>query len=66
MVKHLRFLLMGMLVMLGMSAYAEDIIWQEDWSGVTDVKINPASFNSNYTFTGTVLNEDGTEWHHVL
>ena len=51
---------MGMLVMLGMSAYAEDIIWQEDWSGVTDVKINPASFNSNYTFTGTVLNEDGT------
>ena len=51
---------MGMLVMLGMSAYAEDIIWQEDWSGVTDVKIDPASFNSNYTFTGTVLNEDGT------
>lgn len=52
MVKNLRFLLMGMLVMLGMSAYAEDIIWQEDWTDVTDVKIDPASFNSNYTFMG--------------
>lgn len=59
MVKNLRFLLMSMLVMLGMSAYAEDIIWQEDWTGVTDVNINPASFNSNYTFTGTVLDESG-------
>ena len=51
---------MGMLVMLGMSAYAEDIIWQEDWSAVTDFKADPATFNSNYTFTGTVLNGDGT------
>lgn len=53
MVKNLRYVLMSMLVMLGMSAYAEDIIWQEDWTDVTDVKIDPASFNSNYTFTGS-------------
>ena len=35
MVKTLRFLLMSMLVMFGMSAYAEDIIWQEDFSTFT-------------------------------
>ena len=44
--------------MLGMSASAEDIIWQEDWSGVTEFKVNPSNFNPAYTFTGFVLNED--------
>lgn len=32
MVKNLRFLLLSMFIMLGYSAYAEDIIWQEDFS----------------------------------
>lgn len=49
-----------MLVMLGMSAMAEDIIWQEDWSGVTEFNADPSNFNANYTFTGSVLNADGT------
>lgn len=58
MVKNLRYVLMSMLVMFGMSAYAEDIIWQEDWSGVTNFDMNPNNFKSNYTFTGFVLNDD--------
>jgi D-sedoheptulose 7-phosphate isomerase len=60
MIKNLRYVLMGMLVMFGMSAMAEDIIWQEDWSEVTDFTMNPNIFKSNYTFTGSVLKEDGT------
>lgn len=58
--KNLRFVLMSMLMLVCGSAMAEDIIWQEDWSTVTDFKGNPNDFNSNYTFTGMVLNEDGT------
>ncbi len=63
--KTLRLLLMSMFVLFAGQAMAEDIIWQEDWSGVSSFaddpfKADPASFNSNYTFTGTVLNEDGT------
>lgn len=42
------------------SVMAEEIIWQEDWSSVTEFKINPENFNPNYTFTGTVLNDDGS------
>ena len=60
MVKNLRYVLMSMLVMFGMSAYAEDIIWQEDWSEVTDFTMNPNNFKSNYTFTGFELKEDQT------
>lgn len=60
MIKNLRYVLMGMLVMFGMSAMAEDIIWQEDWSEVTDFTMNPNIFKSNYTFTGSVLKDDGT------
>lgn len=56
---------MSMFMLFAGQAMAEDIIWQEDWSGVSSFtddpfKADPASFNSNYTFTGTVLNEDGT------
>ena len=49
-----------MLMMFGMTAMAEDIIWSEDWSTVTNFKMNPNEFNANYTFTGFVLNDDGT------
>ena len=56
---------MSMFVLFAGQAMAEDIIWQEDWSGVSSFtddpfKADPASFNSNYSFTGTVLNDDGT------
>ena len=61
MVKNLRLFLLSMVAMLGVtSAFAEDIIWQEDWSDVTDFNADPASFNANYSFTGTVLKDDGT------
>ena len=46
---------MSMLVMFGMSAYAEDIIWQEDWSSFTAE--DPNGVNENYTFTGTVYDD---------
>ncbi len=36
---------------------AEDVIWSEDWTGC-DPAVLPT--NSNYTFTGTVFNEDGS------
>ena len=63
--KTLRLLLMSTLVLFAGQAMAEDIIWQEDWSGVSTFaedpfKADPATFNTDYTFTGTVLNEDGT------
>ena len=51
---------MSALVLFAGQAFAEDIIWQEDWSGVTEFKVDPSTFNSNYTFTGTVLNDDGS------
>ena len=58
--KTLRTMFACMLMMFGMTAMAEDIIWSEDWSTVTNFKMNPNEFNANYTFTGTVLNDDGT------
>ena len=58
--KTLRYLFLGMFVMLGMNVFAEDIIWQEDWSGVTEFKVDPSNFNPNYTFTGFTLKEDGS------
>jgi hypothetical protein len=60
MMKNLRFFFLSMMVMLGMNAYAEDVIWQEDWSSVTEFKVDPSNFNSNYTFTGFTLKEDGS------
>ena len=61
--KSLRLFFLGLMAMVSFNAMAEDIIWAEDWSGVTeytsDFKKDPAGFNTNYTFAGTVLNEDG-------
>ena len=58
--KTLRTMFACMLMMFGMTAMAEDIIWSEDFSAVTDVNANPATLYPNYTFTGTVLKDDGT------
>ena len=54
----LRFSFVALMAMVFVPSFAEDIIWQEDWSGVTEFKVNPSSFNSNYVFTGFVLNDD--------
>lgn len=51
-------MLLSTLMLFAGQAFAEDIIWSEDWSSVTEYKVDPSSFNSNYTFTGMVLNED--------
>ena len=59
--KNLRYLFTAVLMMFGMTAMAEDIIWSEDWSGWTDyVKVDPNGINSNYTFTGTTFKDDNT------
>lgn len=62
--KNLRFMFTALLMMFGMTAMAEDVIWSEDWSSVNAEDIttnaNPATLFPNYTFTGSVLNEDGT------
>ena len=43
------------------NAMAENVIWQENWTGWTEqVKGVLDGVNPNYTFTGTVLKDDGT------
>ena len=65
-------MLMSTLMLFAGQAMAEDIIWQEDWSGVTEFKVDPSGYNANYTFTGTVFNDDGsfksgtTFWNEAL
>ena len=58
--KTLRLLLMSTMMLFAGQAFAENIIWSEDWSGVTEFKVDPSTYNPNYTFEGTVLNEDGS------
>jgi hypothetical protein len=58
MIKNLRYFMMSALMLICGSAFAEDIIWAEDWSGVTEFKVNPSGFQSNYSFTGFQLNDD--------
>ena len=56
--KFLRFSLVVLFAVLGTSnAMAEDIIWQEDWTGYS-IDVLPS--NSNYSFSGTVFNEDNS------
>ncbi len=56
--KILRYSLMAVLAVFGFgNAMAEDVIWSEDWTGC-DPAVLPT--NSNYSFTGTVFNEDGS------
>ncbi len=54
--KNLRYVLMSALMLVCSSALAENIIWQEDWTGY-DADVNPQGINANYTFTGTVVSE---------
>jgi len=58
--KNLRYLFTAVLMMFGMTAMAEDVIWSEDWSSVTEDNKVPQDVSSNYTSTGTVYNDDGT------
>ena len=59
--KNLRYLFTAVLMMFGMTAMAEDVIWSEDWAGWADhEKVDPNGINSNYTFTGTTFKDDGT------
>lgn len=47
--------------MVSGTMFAEDIIWQEDWSSWADkAKTVLDGVNSNYSFTGTTKNEDGS------
>ena len=56
--KILRYSFVALLAVLGMgNAFAEDIIWQEDWTGCS-ADVLPT--NANYTFTGTTYNDDGS------
>lgn len=57
--KLLRFSLITLLMMLCGSTFAQTNIWTEDWTG-WEPRTNPAGANPNYTFTGTVLNDDNS------
>ena len=60
--KILRYSLMAVLAVIGFgNAMAENVIWQEDWSTWADyAKKVLDGVNSNYTFVGTVTNDDGS------
>jgi hypothetical protein len=60
--KILRYSLMAVLAVMGFgNAMAENVIWQEDWSTWADyAKKVLDGVNSNYTFVGTVTNDDGS------
>ena len=58
----LRYSLVALFSVMGFgNAMAENVIWQENWTGWTEqVKGVLDGVNPNYTFTGTVLKDDGT------
>lgn len=62
MVKNLRYAVVALLAMMSFnSAFAQDVIWAEDWSDWTTYeKAVLDDINDNYTFTGTVTNDDGS------
>lgn len=62
MVKNLRYAVVALLAMMSFnSALAQDVIWAEDWSDWTTYeKAVLDDINDNYTFTGTVTNDDGS------
>ena len=53
--RNLRFVLMSMLMLVCGSAMAEDIIWQEDWTGA-EASVTPYAVNTAYASEG-----DGTK-----
>lgn len=59
--KILRMFLVCFMTMFCGTVMAQTTIWSEDWSGWEELeKKNPAGVNPNYTFTGTVLKDDGS------
>jgi|GEM_PF-630521 len=59
--KILRMFLVCLMTMFCGTVMAQTTIWSEDWSGWEELeKKNPAGVNPNYTFTGTVLKDDGS------
>ena len=56
--KILRYSFMALLAMLFGNVFAEDIIWQEDWSSYKDA-LTVLPNNPNYSFTGMTYNDDG-------
>lgn len=53
MIKNLRFFLLSMVAMLGVTnAFAEDIIWQEDWTGAEKNAV-PSDINAAYSQEGS-------------
>lgn len=59
--KILRMFLVCFMALFCGTVMAQTTIWSEDWSGWEELeKKNPAGVNSNYTFTGTVLKDDGS------
>lgn len=62
MVKNLRYFFVALLATMSFNTVAaQDVIWQEDWSDWSGyVKAVLDDANDNYTFTGTVVKEDGS------
>lgn len=58
--KSLRLLVVALLATVFTPSFAEDVIWSEDWSTITDFTVNPNTVNDNYTFTGFTLKDDGS------
>ena len=59
--KFLRMFLVCFMTMFCGTVMAQTTIWSEDWSNWEDkAKTNLAGVNPNYTFTGTVLKDDGS------
>lgn len=59
--KSLRFMFAAALMMFGMTAMAENVIWFENFSSFADYcKVEPNNINDNYTFTGTTYKDDGS------
>ncbi len=56
--KILRYSFMALMAMLFGNVFAEDIIWQEDWSSYKDA-LTVLPNNPNYSFTGMTYNDDG-------
>ena len=57
----LRYSFVALLAMVFAPSFAEDVIWQEDWSTWGDyAKKVLDGVNSNYAFEGTVKNDDGS------
>lgn len=57
--KILRYSLLSIMMVFCGSMFAQNVIWQEDWTG-WEPKTAVNGVKANYTFGGQVLNDDGT------